>query len=238
MGYYILHSLLRLLLPLQVRVKAHHADRCPRTGPLIIVANHLGLLDPLIIATRLPRRVRILAKAEVFEWFVLGGLARVAGIVPVRRGASDREALQILARALANGDAIQLNPEGTYPKPPQPAAMLRAKTGAAFLAVRSGAQVLPVAVTGTERVWAPRRGWRPWHRPQVTVTVGEPYTPVVSRGMSTKDAYQAIADEMGQRIAAMLPESYRGYYGNPVRVASLSGGLADEQTTGDDVGLE
>jgi 1-acyl-sn-glycerol-3-phosphate acyltransferase len=238
MGYRILLALVRLLLPLQVRVRAFHSERCPRTGPVIVVANHLGLLDPLIIASRLPRRLRILAKAEVFQWFVLGGLARIAGIVPVRRGASDREALQLLSRALAKGEAIQIMPEGTYPKVPLPAAMLRAKSGAAFLAVRSGAPVLPVALTGTEHVWTAKRGWRPWHRPRVTVTFGEPYVPVVPRNMSTKDAYQAIADEMGRRIAALLPESYRGYYGRPEPTAPSAGGLAHQQASGEDVGLE
>jgi 1-acyl-sn-glycerol-3-phosphate acyltransferase len=238
MAYTILLTLIRLLLPLQARVTAFHTERCPRTGPLIIVANHLGLLDPLIVATRVPRRMRILAKAEVFQWFALGGLARIGGIVPVRRGASDREALQALARVLADGDCVLLTPEGTYPKMPLPPAMLRAKTGAAFLAVRSGAPVLPVGVTGAERLWAPKRGWRLWHRPRVTVTFGEPYTPVVPQGVSTKEAYQAVADEMGRRIAVLLPAAYRGYYGDAVREAGLPSGLANQQTIRQDADLE
>jgi 1-acyl-sn-glycerol-3-phosphate acyltransferase len=228
MGYYIIRAIIRLLLPLQVRVRAYHAERCPRSGPLIIVANHLGLLDPLIIGTRVRRPMRILAKSEVFEWFVLGGLSRAAGVVPVRRGASDREALQVLSRALAKGDCIQLMPEGTYPKAPLPAAMLRAKTGAAYLAVRTRAQVLPVAIIGTELTWNAKRGWRPWHRPHVTLTFGEAYLPVVPQGVSTKEAYQAVADEMGLRIAAMLPQAYRGYYGQAPAVMASTDGLADK----------
>jgi 1-acyl-sn-glycerol-3-phosphate acyltransferase len=90
--------------------------------------------------------------------------------------------------------------------------MLQAKTGAAFLALHTHAQVLPVALTGTERVWAPTRGWRVWHRPRVTLTFGEPFRPVAPAGMPAKLVYQAVADDMSRHVAALLPEAYRGYY--------------------------
>jgi hypothetical protein len=90
-----------------------------------------------------------------------------------------------------------------------------------------------------ERVWAPRRGWRLWHRPRVIVTFGEPYTPAIPDGVSTKDVYQVVADEMGRRIAALLPEAYRGYYGSAAGTAVVSSaGLADAQVTGQDRDLE
>lgn len=235
MMYRLLRFLVRLLLPLQMRRRVYGAERCPRTGPLIIVANHLGLLDPLAIGVNVPRQIRILAKAEMFQWPVIGGLARLAGVVPVHRGASDREALRVLGEVLAKGQCVQLMPEGTYPKVPLPPAMLTAKTGAAFLAIRSGATVLPVALTGTERVWYPARGWRVWHRPRVTVTFGEPYKPEMPQGLSAKAAYQAVADDMGRRIAAMLPEAYRGHYANAVGSVAA---LAHEERAGHDAGLE
>lgn len=238
MAYPVLRFLVRLLLPVQMRRSVSGARRCPRTGPLIIVANHLGLLDPLAIGVDVPRQIRILAKAEMFEWPVIGGLARLAGVVPVHRGASDREALRVLGEVLAKGQCVLLMPEGTYPKVPLPPAMLPAKTGAAFLAIRSGATVLPVAVTGTERIWTPGRGWRPWHRPRVTVTFGEPYRPRVPTGLSAKATYQAAADDMGRRIAALLPAAYRGYYADTVGAASSSMALAHEERAGQDADLE
>lgn len=210
--YGIAKWLVRLLLPLQMRLRVTGAGRCPRSGALIIVANHLGLLDPLAIGLCVPRRIRILAKAEIFDWPFVGWAARQSGVVPVRRGASDREALRALAGALAAGECVMLMPEGTYPKPPLPSAMLPAKTGAAYLALRSGALVWPAGITGLERVWAPRRGWHPWHRPRVTITFGEPYRPEVPPGMPLKLAYQAVADGMARRIAALLPPAYQGYY--------------------------
>jgi 1-acyl-sn-glycerol-3-phosphate acyltransferase len=226
MIYAVVRALIRLLLPTQMRLRVTGAAHCPNTGPLIIVANHLGLLDPVVVAALVRRRVHILAKAELFEWPVLGGIARGCGVVPVRRGAADREALRTLQDVLRAGECVLLMPEGTYPKVPLPAAMLRAKTGAAFLAAHTGALVLPVAVTGTERVWSPRRGWRFGQRPRVTITYGEPYAPTIATANGAKAAFQTVADDMGRRIAALLPTAYRGYYG------ALGAGLADEQRLG------
>jgi 1-acyl-sn-glycerol-3-phosphate acyltransferase len=222
--YAIVRAVVRLLLPTQMRLRATGMEHCPAKGPLIIVANHLGLLDPVVVAALVRRQAHILAKAEIFEWPVLGGIARGCGIVPVRRGASDREALRTLVDLLRAGECVLVMPEGTYPKAPLPPAMLRAKSGAAFLAAHTGAPVLPVGVTGTERVWAPARGRRFGHRPLVTITYGEPYAPLAATASNgAKAAYQSVADEMGLRIAALLPGSFRGYYG------ALGAGLADEQ---------
>jgi 1-acyl-sn-glycerol-3-phosphate acyltransferase len=229
--YAIVRGIIRLVLPTQMRLRTTGSEHCPMQGPLILVANHLGPLDPIAVAVRVRRRVHILAKAEVLAWPVLGGIARACGVVPVRRGASDREALRALVEPLRAGDCVLVMPEGTYPKVPLPAAMLRARSGAAFLAAHTGTPVLPVAVTGTERVWSPRRGWRLGQRPSVTITYGAPYVPATAGG-GTKVAFQTIADEMGRRIAALLPEAYRGYYG------ALRAGLADEQRLGQDADLE
>jgi 1-acyl-sn-glycerol-3-phosphate acyltransferase len=232
MIYALVRGIIRLLLPTQMRLHAIGAEFCPAKGPLIIVANHLGLLDPIAVAALVRRRVHILAKAEIFEWPVLGGIARACGIVPVRRGAADREAMRALVELLRAGECVLVMPEGTYPKAPLPAAMLRARSGAAFLAVHTGARVLPVAVTGTERVWSPRRGWHFGQRPRVIITYGEPYAPSTTGVGSAKAAFESIADEMGRRIAALLPEAYRGHYG------ALRAGLADEQRLGQDADLE
>jgi 1-acyl-sn-glycerol-3-phosphate acyltransferase len=214
--YRFARVLVRVLLPLQMRLSVVGVERCPRSGPLVIVGNHLGLVDPLPIGLRIPRQVHFVAKSDLFEWPILGGLSRWCGVVPVHRGASDREAIRTLADLLARGQCVMLMPEGTYPKVPLPAAMLRARSGAAFLALRAGAMVLPVGITGTERVWSPSRGWRIWHRARVTVTFGEPYMPRAPAGLSAKASNQMVADDMGRRIAVLLPEAYRGYYADQV----------------------
>jgi 1-acyl-sn-glycerol-3-phosphate acyltransferase len=234
MAYLIVSALIRLLVPFQMRLRVSGAERVPPTGPVIIVSNHLGLVDPFPVGVRVRRRITILAKAEMFDWPIIGGLACVCGVVPVHRGASDRDALRLLGEALAAGGCILVLPEGTYPKVPLPPAMLPLKTGAAFLAVRSGATVQPVGVTGTERIWYRARGWRLWHRPRVVVRFGEPYVPRLPAGMSAKAAYHAVADDMGNRIAALLPEAYKGYYATPkgIEPAPSAGRLPHEQGMG------
>jgi 1-acyl-sn-glycerol-3-phosphate acyltransferase len=236
MAYVIVRAIIRLLVPLQMRLSIHGAERCPQDGPVMIVANHLGALDPILIALGVRRPVRILAKAEILRWFVLGNIAHACGVIPVRRGASDREALRTLTHLLLEGNCIEVMPEGTYPKVPFPPAMLPFKTGAAFLALRTGALVQPVSITGIEHVWAPRRGWKIWHRPRVNITFGEPYRPQVPAGVSAKMAYQAVTEDMARRIAALLPPSYHGHYAAPAAVAFPS--LAHEQPAGNDLSIK
>jgi 1-acyl-sn-glycerol-3-phosphate acyltransferase len=210
--------LVRILYPLQARLHVYHAERVPPDGPLLLVSNHLGLTDQFALGLALPRQVRILTKAEVFEWSIIGAMARVAGLIPVHRGASDRVALQTLARLLRAGDCVLIHPEGTFARPPEPATMAAFKTGAAWLAVKTSTPIMPVGVWGSECVWAPRRGWRFWRRYDVAVAFGKPYAPQIPfnpaepSGSATKAMLQAVTDEMGDQVAALLPEEYRGYY--------------------------
>jgi 1-acyl-sn-glycerol-3-phosphate acyltransferase len=194
----------------QMRLRVVGVKRVPLTGGVMLVSNHLGVSDPLPIGLRVPRELRMLSKIEIFHRFFLGGVARIVGAVPIRRGESDRAALQTVLDLLEAGECLLLFPEGTYAHPPAPVGMLPLKTGAAWLALRSGCQVVPVGIYGTERVWHWSRGWRPWRRPLVHVVFGAPYVPQAPAGVSLKVALQAVTDEMGHRIAALLPEEYRG----------------------------
>ncbi|MBF6591349.1 MAG: 1-acyl-sn-glycerol-3-phosphate acyltransferase [Ktedonobacterales bacterium] len=195
----------------------------PREGPLLLVSNHLGMLDPVVISARLPREVRFTPKAEIFTWPVIGWLVRLARAVPIRRGESDREAIRRVCGLLAAGECVLVFPEGTYMDPPDPAAMIPVKSGAALLALRTGAAVLPVGLSGTEKVWSLARGWRPWHRPRVRVVFGEPYHPAPPPGLATKATYFWVAEDMARRIAALVPEAYQGSYAGAVSGTPATG---------------
>jgi len=223
LGYRILHSVSKLILAFQMRLEIRGIERLPRTGPLLLVSNHLGLTDQFAIAARLPHQVRILAKAELFEWPIIGWLARRGEVVPIRRGEADREALRTVRDLLDSGAWVLVFPEGTFVDSHEPFGMARVKTGAAWLAWHTGATVVPVAITGTEVVWSPGRGWRLWQRPRVSVTFGEPYKPVWPEQATQKFAWRTAADEMAERIAALLPEGYRGVYARPA--TELFGGV-------------
>jgi 1-acyl-sn-glycerol-3-phosphate acyltransferase len=210
--YAVLRRLARSLIPLQARFTFSHAERLPQSGGVLLISNHLGPSDPIFIGVRLNREMHILAKAELFEYPLLGWIARRCGAVPVHRGESDREALRSALKLLSAERCVLIFPEGAYAKPPLPPAMLPFKSGAAWLALRADVPILPVAIIGSEWIWTVRRGWRMWRYPHVHVTFGEPYRPRVPEGVSTREALRVIADEMASRIAALLPDVYRGRY--------------------------
>jgi 1-acyl-sn-glycerol-3-phosphate acyltransferase len=213
MRYRFLRLLVGLLAFLQMRLYISHQDGIPSDGPVLLVSNHLGMTDPLVIALPSRRPVRILAKAELFDLPLIGWLAHQAGVLPVRRGAADREALQLAHGLLAEKECILIFPEGKYHYPPEPPGMQLVKTGAAWLALKSGAQVVPVAIWGTEYVWETSRGWRPWNRPPVHVVFGDPYYPeALSSSMPNKALLNLVANEMAEKIADLLPPAYHGVY--------------------------
>ncbi len=212
MVYWIVRALTWLLIRTQMQLDVEGIEHIPRSGPILLVSNHLGPADHFAICVRIPRKVRILAKAEIFEWPVLGWIARQAGTVRIRRGESDRDALRIASRLLAQGECLLVFPEGTYSHPPEPVGMLPLKAGAAWIALRSRATVVPLALFGAEQVWAVGRGWRLGRRPRVRVVFGEPFSPAESTGAGHKGELAATTAEMGRRIAALAPHAYRGVY--------------------------
>ena len=211
--YQLLLFLSRLVIFITMRRRISGQEQTPREGGLLIVSNHLGLLDPLAIGTRLPRRLYIVAKVEMFSWPIIGWLARKADVIPIRRGQSDREALRRVLDHLEAGHAVMLFPEGTYPKAYEPRGMLKAQPGTALLALRSGATILPVGISGAEMVWSLRHApWSWFWRWPVTVKVGAPYRPEAPRGASQKQALALATDEMMRHIAALVPDEYQGHY--------------------------
>lgn len=213
-NYRIIRALGRILVFLQMRLHVRHAERVPPNGAVLVVSNHLGSIDPLAIAADIPRQLRIVAKAELSDWPFIGWLARRGDVIFIRRGESDRDALRTVLDALNAQQCALVFPEGSYRDPPEPASMLPVKPGAAWLAMKTGATVVPVGIWGAEFVWSRARGWRFWHRPRVHVNFGEPYRPSVPLGVSSKAATTAVAEDMARRIAALIPEEYRGLYGD------------------------
>jgi 1-acyl-sn-glycerol-3-phosphate acyltransferase len=150
-------------------------DRIPHEGPAILASNHMSYLDPLTLAwlaDRRGRRVRYLAKAELFDKFALGPLLRSVHQIPVRRGSEDA-ATSVLAavEALRAGECVTVFPEGTISLDLEP---MVGKSGTARLAQASGVGVTPVGLWGTHRILFKGRKprWR-WGIAQ-TAVVGEP----------------------------------------------------------------
>lgn len=147
------------------RVRVHHRDRIPATGPVVLVANHTTMLDGPLLFGLLGRRVVFLVKQEMFGGPAGWGLRRI-GQLAVRRGEPDPGPLRAAVAVLRGGGAVGMFPEGTRGS----GDVAAAQHGAAWLARTTGAVVLPVVCRGTRRPGGSGRRWRP----RIDVLVGEP----------------------------------------------------------------
>ena len=200
---------MRFLGPLRYQGLEH----VPREGAFILVSNHISLLDPMIIggtAGHLTGRlVHFMAKQEVRSWPLIGWLATQAGVYFVHRGEGDRAAQRLSLELLANGEPIAVFPEGTRSGD---GVLGEPRDGAALLAMRSGIPLLPVSITGSNRIFP--RGARLPRRSRVTVRVGEPL--MLTRQASGRIDRQELAsgtDRIMHAIAALLPPAQRGRFG-------------------------
>lgn len=207
-----LHLLARLASRLVFRVVfgplVAGRDNVPRSGPLIVVGNHLSFLEPPLVTGLVPRRLTFLALYDLFDIRGLGLILRVMGAIPIKRGgARDLDAVRVALDLLQRGEAVGIYPEGTRSHAP---GLLRANPGVALLASKSGAPILPVAVTGTERLTGLRQIlFARLSGVHVRITIGRPFT--VDSGAGRPN-HQAIADAILGEVAALLPRSYRGVY--------------------------
>jgi 1-acyl-sn-glycerol-3-phosphate acyltransferase len=151
------------------------ADNIPANGPVILASNHVSYLDPLTlayVADRRSRRIRFLAKKELFDKRGFGALLRSARQIPVERGKADASgALAAAVDALRRGECVAVFPEGTISMDLEP---MRGKSGTARLGQQSGAPVVPVGLWGTHRIMM--KGRKPqwtWRVAEVAV-VGAP----------------------------------------------------------------
>jgi 1-acyl-sn-glycerol-3-phosphate acyltransferase len=208
LSYSFLTGLARLLTRIVLGSKFHlrGAANVPRSGPLLMVSNHVGAADPALIGGWTPRPVWFMAKAELFKgswaWVMRGYHA-----FPVVRHSADRAALRRAVGLLREGSAVVLFPEGHRS---ENARLLRAEPGAGFVARRSGAPLLPIAITGTQNVLG--RQSRIPRRADVVMTFGESFQlPERNRDGSPMD-HQQSADYLMTKIAELLPLEYQGEY--------------------------
>lgn len=201
--------LLRCLFRALTRLEVRGLEGVPLGGSLLVAFNHLAHLDGPLIVAFIPREVEGIALSDLYEVPVTGQLLRLYGTIPVHRDEFDRAVLQRALEVLAEEKALALAPEARMSVT---GALERARHGVAYLALRSSAPVLPVALTGTELI--PGALTR-LQRAPVTLTVGQVYHPPprtqdpALRRVQVEEVTEAIM----LRIAALLPPEYRGEYG-------------------------
>ena len=208
LSYSFLTRLARLLTRVILGSKFHlrGISNVPASGPILIVSNHVGAVDPAIIGAWTPRPVWFMAKAELFKgswtWLMRGYHA-----FPVVRHSADRTALRRAFELLKQGSAVVLFPEGHRSETGR---LLRAEPGAGFVARRSGAPLVPIAITGTQNVIG-RHKVIP-QRAEVVMTFGQAFTlPERNRDGNPMD-HQQSSDYLMTKIAQLLPLENQGEY--------------------------
>jgi 1-acyl-sn-glycerol-3-phosphate acyltransferase len=203
--YRIGRALARVAVGLLARAQVEAAGDVARTGPLLVVANHTSLVDPVLLAALFPRPLVFLAKRELFAWAPLRWLFHAAGVIPIQRGRADRRALDQACGVLATGGAVLVFAEGTRSRE---GALGVAEAGVGLLAARSRAPVLPVALVGTD-AYHRLAGWL--RRPRLALRVGAPRCASVTERRGSAP-YREFAGLVMRDIAAMLPPRSRGAY--------------------------
>lgn len=204
--------LLRIVLRTTARVEIRGREDIPASGPLIIAINHLGHLDPLLVAATLPYPVEFIALADLLSVPGTSLILHAYGVIPVHRDQIDRNVLRRALAVLEGGGVLALAPEARMSVS---GGLERARPGVGYLALHSGAPVLPVGITGTDRLLSDLKQLR---RPHMTVTFAPPraLSPEIAAMQNRRAQRQAAADEIMVRIARMLPPEYRGEYAERV----------------------
>jgi 1-acyl-sn-glycerol-3-phosphate acyltransferase len=211
--YRFVKGLVGFLLRLFASVRIEGAEHVPAEGPLLVVTNHLSYMDPPLILVAMPRRMHVFAARKYQSNPFLRWLFESMGCIWVRQADADPQALRDALEYLRAGGGLGLSPEGTRSKVTH--ALIRARSGAAYLASRSGARILPMAVWGTETLF---RGLLRFRRGNLHARIGTPFLleiPPHAKG----DALDAGTDDIMCAVAALLPPEYRGVYANHPRLA-------------------
>ncbi len=199
----------RPLLSICFSWKAEGRENVPLTGPLILVANHVHVLDPILLVFTLPRWITFVAKEELFRSLFLRFWLRWAGSLPLQRDGKVREKQRILEgakKALDEGSILGMFPEGGRSRDGK---LRKGKPGSAVIASKTHVPLLPVGVIGTDKIHG--IGWL-WKRPRIVVKIGKPFKLPPTNNKISKAQMQSLTTQMMREIAALLPPEYQGAY--------------------------
>lgn len=199
-----LRPLGRLALRLLTRTRVHGRANLPARGPLILVGNHVALMEVVLMVLMAPWEIEIIGTGDIpmdrrYAWIV-----RLWGFLPVDRGNARRQEMQLPLDILRQNGVVGIFPEGGIWSP----VLKRAHTGVAWLSYHSGAPVLPIGFGGMEGALGAVLALK---RPQLSMNIGQPLPPVRVDlpGLSRKQALGAAAGHIMDQIAALIPEAER-----------------------------
>jgi len=214
----VLRFLIRVLLRLIARFEIRGRENVPLTGGMIIASNHIGILDIIMVYFVIDRTDLFIPVAEKWEkirW--INWLGKQLNFLFVDRYNPDLKALRKMLALMEAGKCLIIAPEGTRSRV---GALIEGKPGVAYLAARSGFPVIPVAITGTEDE-AILANVKRFRKSNITLTGGKQFSIPPLPKTDRDAALQKYTDEVMCRIAALLPERYRGIYAGHPRLNEL-----------------
>jgi 1-acyl-sn-glycerol-3-phosphate acyltransferase len=215
---YLIRWLIRRLIDIIARVDIHGYDNIPPSGAFIIATNHLGMIDALMLFYAIDRWDVFIPTAEKWERIpILKWLGKYLNFVFIDRFNPDLKAMRKIIGLMEHGDILVIAPEGTRSRV---GSMGEGKPGVSYLAVKLNQLIVPVGLAGTEDKVI-LGNLRHFKRSQITLNAGKPFSlpplPVKGREAALKED----TDEIMCRIAALIPERYRGVYAENPRLKEL-----------------
>lgn len=207
----MLNFILRILFRIFLQCKVEGWENFPKEGRVIVMINHINFLDPVLVGGLAPREINMMAKREVLDYPFLGFFIRLYGVVPIRRGEIDRKALKAALEALAREEPLLMAPEGTRSHHGR---LQKAKDGIAYIALKTDAPILPVAIWGQEKFFQNIKKLRPT---EVHIRIGRPFKFIYPESLKRGDLTKMTTEAM-YVLASLLPPEYRGVYANPEKV--------------------
>ncbi|MDX2379688.1 MAG: lysophospholipid acyltransferase family protein [Acidimicrobiia bacterium] len=190
-----------------VRLQVENPENLPADGPAIVAANHVSFFDSVLLMFALSRPVSVLGKAEYTDRRLTNWLFCGAGMIPVERGSPSHlaQSFDQVRRVLDRGEVVGVFPEGTRSRD---GLLHRGHSGAAHLALTTGAPLVPVGIIGTGSILPTgARLVRPFRR--ATVSVGEP---IEASGRSTNRARREVTDRLMTEIRRRCRQEYVDEY--------------------------
>lgn len=216
----VLQRLARLALALLTDLEIAGRENLPQGGPLLVVANHFSYIDPVAMVQIVPWPIEFVGGFQMPNapsWATW--IPKVWGYYPVYRGTGSRHALRAAEAVLAQGGVL-----GIFPEAGSWATVLRpARPGAAYLATRTGAPILPMGFAGLVDVFPRLRRGR---RAHVTLRIGQPFGPfdAAGRGRARRQQVDEIGHEIMRHIAELIPPERRGHYSDDPTIRAAAQG--------------
>ena len=204
--YPVGNVLQRLTLRMFADWKVVGRENVPPMGPLIVVANHQSNFDPPLLGASLPRRIWFLAKDTLFQAPLANWFLRSYGAFPLNREGADMRAFRWALSQLAQGEVVVVFPEGTRSN----GSLQKALPGVAQLALKADVPLLPVGITGTQRIGSWMRVFNPTGR--IRVNIGTVFSLPSIDGRLNAEVIDSLTDSIMHKIAALLPDEYKGVY--------------------------